>query len=276
MSATGDADAGGRKSIKAGKSTDTKLGADVGPVALGIGGPLLAGLAVAALGVNATLIIASLLFALGTMATGVLVSTYTQLWNDCPESKVTSRRSYALLVKSPITGLRAYLAIPSERAMAAICFVINFALLAFFLLFVPTIVHDKNLSPSAIGMLDGAFAVGTLFGSIFVVRRSVDRMGRTATMASGMLMCGFSIVVTALCPHGYATAALFLGGMGLIMLNINIMTVRALATPKTHIGSFCASAAPIFIRNGNSSQPPIPQAMPKLRLNSVGRVSSPP
>ena len=35
-------------------------------------------------------------------------------------------------------------------------------------------------------------------------------------------------------------------------------------------------AGPIFCRNGVSSQPPMPQAMPKLRLNSVGPVSRPP
>lgn len=208
-----------------------------------IGGPLLAGAAVGTLGVEMTLAIGCVLFALGALATTALLGTYTRLWNACPESSADSKKSYTRLLMSPITGLRRYVSIPSERAMAAICFAINFALPAFFLLLVPTIVQDRNLPPSAIGMLDAAFALGILFSSIFVVRRSTQRLGRTATMALGVLMCGLSIIATALCPYRYAMAALFFGGMGLIMLNINIMTVRALATPKTHIGSFCASAA---------------------------------
>ena len=208
-----------------------------------IGGPLLAGAAIGALGVNMTLAMGCLLFALGALVTTALLSTYTRLWQACPESKIESKKSYVQLLTAPITGLRRYVSIPSERAMAAICFAINFALPAFFLLLVPTIVQDRNLPPSVIGMLDASFALGILFSSIFVVRRSVKRLGRTATMALGVLLCGLSIVATALCPYRYAMAALFFGGMGLIMLNINIMTVRALATPKTHIGSFCASAA---------------------------------
>ena len=44
----------------------------------------------------------------------------------------------------------------------------------------------------------------------------------------------------------------------------------------TRSRNFCASCAPIFCRNWVNSQPPRPHAIPKLRMSSVGRRSSPP
>lgn len=53
----------------------------------------------------------------------------------------------------------------------------------------------------------------------------------------------------------------------------NVVVVSSAATRAL---SRCVASGPTFCMNGVSSHPPMLQAMPKLRTNSVGLGSSPP
>jgi len=221
-----------------------------------IGGPLLAGISVATLGITATLGLACTLITASALIAGFSIRTYDRLLHAHTSLEVAPIGSYLDIVKLPIKNLHGYLSVPSEREMAAVCFAINFLLPGFFSLLLPSLVQHENLSPIAVGIFDSAFGVGILVGSLFIVKRLVNMVGRVSTMTIGVMLCGTSIMITAAWPSLFSAIALCVGGVGLVMLNINIMTVRSIATPTSHIGGFSSAASfitALAIPLGNSA-----------------------
>ncbi len=101
----------------------------------------------------------------------------------------------------------------------------------------PFYVQRQTHRPAwVLGILDAAFAVGIFVGSGWLVKVANSWLRRDHTVALGFgLMALNMLTVLAFQSYEALIAAFFAGGLGLMLINVNTSTVRALATPASHL-----------------------------------------
>ena len=148
-------------------------------------------------------------------------------------------------------GFTALYRVKPEWNLSLLAFIVNFSLYPLFAVLFPVLINryfPQDLW--LIAVTEGAFAVGLLAGSLFLVKRANGRWGRPYVVFGGFLLVGLAMVGCGLFsqffharPGWFAAVTmplLFIAGTGLVMVTVNTSTVRMLATPdnyRNRIGS---------------------------------------
>lgn len=148
-------------------------------------------------------------------------------------------------------GFTALYRVKPEWNLSLLAFIVNFSLYPLFAVLFPVLINGYFPQDLwLIAVTEGAFAVGLLAGSLFLVRRANERWGRPGVVFGGFLLVGLAMVGCGLFSQffharpgwfaGVTVPLLFIAGIGLVMVTVNTSTVRMLATPdnyRNRIGS---------------------------------------
>ncbi|WP_328456169.1 MFS transporter [Amycolatopsis sp. NBC_00438] len=195
-------------------------------------GPPLAGLLVAA-GVLAAFVTPVALWAVAVAALLLVRGTYRV---ERPE-RTTVRADIA-------EGVRFLVRHKVLRTFSVMVGTFNFATGATFAVFVLYAVGPGSamgLSEPAFGLVMATNAAGGLAGS-FLAEPVEGRLGRIGTLWLSWLAGGLTIGVLAVTTDPYAVAAgFFLGGLGIVMSNVVMVSLRQRVTPDRLLGRLNSS-----------------------------------
>ncbi|MBD8731572.1 MFS transporter [Pseudomonas sp. CFBP 13710] len=148
-------------------------------------------------------------------------------------------------------GFTALYRVKPEWNLSLLAFIVNFSLYPLFAVLFPVLIN-RYFSQDLwlIAVTEGAFALGLLVGSLFLVKRANERCGRPYVVFGGFLLVGLAMLGCGLFSQffhvkpgwfaGVTVPLLFVAGIGLVMVTVNTSTVRMLATPdnyRNRIGS---------------------------------------
>ncbi|BEU27548.1 MFS transporter [Paraburkholderia sp. 22B1P] len=196
-------------------------------------GPLIASTLLSVVGEANTLLADFLSIVIGSLLVATVLRTPLQIGQPVTGVRTgasgTFLRSFARL--SMLRKVKAELYL----SMFAMC--ANFSLFPFFFVLMPFYVQRQTHRPAwVLGVLDAAFAVGIFVGSGWFVKAANSWLRRDHTVAFGFgLMAANMLTVLAFRSYPALFLAFFAGGLGLMLINVNTSTVRALATPSSHL-----------------------------------------
>lgn len=209
-------------------------------------GPLAAGILLGPLGVLGTLWLNSVAV---LVALALIVLVRAPAAGPNPGAR---QRSYlATWYTRTREGFTALYRVKPEWNLSLLAFIVNFSLYPLFAVLFPVLINGYFPQDLwLIAVTEGAFAVGLLAGSLFLVRRANERWGRPGVVFGGFLLVGLAMVGCGLFSQffharpgwfaGVTVPLLFIAGIGLVMVTVNTSTVRMLATPdnyRNRIGS---------------------------------------
>jgi MFS family permease len=201
----------------------------------GIGGPILAGLALAA---------GSIVGALGLYAALLLLAIACATRIPTNNGAATRRVDFAQWFQALRTGVAAKWNVPMERGWTLVNFVVWIFQGPAVGILIPIKVHALGLGGNWLGICMGALSLGVLMGSVFGSQLLVQHFGRYRVRLGLGFLEGICLAVV-----GYATspylvvAGLALTGFCNASMGLVGATHRALAIPQTHrVRMFAASS----------------------------------
>ncbi|MEG9883335.1 MAG: MFS transporter [Hyphomicrobiales bacterium] len=137
-----------------------------------------------------------------------------------------------------VNGFNLVFKIKTELCGSIISVVFNRVFNPFLILILPVLImgHYK-MTAFQVGLLQATFAAGVLLGGGFVVERVNALIGMRNAIALGGALIAVAILAYALTPTPFfALYGLyqFVAGMGLALFNVNVTTIRCLATPSPY------------------------------------------
>ena len=202
----------------------------------GIGGPLLAGLALGVGGVEGALGVYAMLLLLAIVcATRIPIQT---------TASSTRRVDFAQWWQALRGGMAAKWHVPMERGWTLVNFVVWIFQGPAVGILIPIKVHALGLTGNWLGICLGALSLGVLGGSMFGSQFLVDQFGRYRVRL-GLGFCeGMALTVVGFASSPYLmVAGLALTGFCNASMGLVGATHRALAIPQTHrVRIFAASS----------------------------------
>lgn len=163
-----------------------------------------------------------------------------------PEPEVGTPGSQQTIRRSIAEGLRSVFANPILRSGLCVSGLYNFAQAAFATIFLVYAVRDLGLSPFKLGLVIGAAAVGGIVGAI-LANRAAETFGRGHAMLGslgGAALCPLALLL----PRGSGLLSVmimivieFCFGLGVLVYNVNAVSLRQLVTPDRLLGRVSAS-----------------------------------
>lgn len=228
--------------------TDANSQLQISASAAQVSGPGLAGVLIAAVTAPMAILLDAASF---------LVSAFALASLRRPEPRPMEPSEHRSLLRDMAAGMRIVFSNPYLRAMALeaatfnMCNQITWAVLVLYM------TRELQISPSLMGIILSAASVGTLLGS-FAAGHVGRRFGTGPTIAGSMLLACGSPLLIPLAGGSHFTAvpllvlAFFLGGAGVVISNVHIVSLRQAITPQHLLGRMTAgyrftviSAAPI-------------------------------
>lgn len=151
-------------------------------------------------------------------------------------------------------GFKAIYQVKSEFHIALISSAINFTMFPFFSVTIPYwISTESKLSATYLGAFEFSFALGLIVSSLYINKFVRDRAGRLNNVLCGFILLGSSVMAIVLVGSIYISIALaFICGVAFIFINVNLTTLRSIATPRDYrtrmsaMASFLSSLANPF------------------------------
>jgi MFS family permease len=142
-------------------------------------------------------------------------------------------------------GVRAVVLTRSERKLAIVVALTNAGLFPFFAVVLPLwVVKGLGASAGTMAMIEIAFGIGILGGSVLLTGRLNNVLGRFIALVTGNGLLGAGIFMAAFCSNIYLLALCFaVSGAGFAVFNINASTLRAAATPPEFRSRMAAGVA---------------------------------
>lgn len=208
-------------------------------------GPILAGALIGPLGYEIVLALS---------AGVVIISAVLVLAMGRPTASRSRPTKTSTWLKETIAGFRAVRGVAPEWRLAITTMVVNFALYPVFAVIIPVVVVERFSEQSwVLSVVESAFAVGMILGSVAITRRISDWVGRRRTVIFGFSALGVGFISVGLsaglgggAPIIFAattSAFMVAAGVGLNMVVVNTGTIRVLATPSTHRNRMVASVS---------------------------------
>ncbi|VWB72127.1 MFS transporter [Burkholderia lata] len=203
-------------------------------------GPLLAGAMVSLFGAPGTLLAAAV-FA------GASCLIFVPLRGDNAH-RAEQRGAMPFLsswMRKTVAGIRTFYHVKVDFYFCVMTCMANFALPAFFLVALPyLIIHVLKLPASTLGILDGFFCAGMFVGGMRMVSWLNRRIGKQHAVSLSMLLLAAMIFSFTLTRQPVVMgSALFIGGMFMMTIFVNIGGLRAVATPKHYRARMFAIAS---------------------------------
>ncbi|UXY09464.1 hypothetical protein N7922_16490 [Kosakonia sp. ML.JS2a] len=201
-----------------------------------LSGPVLVASLIALFSAHVALYGATMLQGLSCLAFVVLAKS------PVPARPVLSKESWLRKTKA---GFSAIYHVKSERYIAFISSLMNFTLFPFFSVAVPFwMITQMQLSAYYLGAFECLFALGLLAGSLYLNEIFRARFGHFNTVLCGFVLLGASVIDIVIVSAIYASIALaFFSGLAFIFINVNLSTLRSIATPGHYRARMAAMAA---------------------------------
>lgn len=202
-----------------------------------VAGPSLAGLLIGILTAPVTLAADSISYFCS--AIGLIGVRRPEPPPELPEVRMPVRKSIA-------EGLRSVYGNPILRSLLGLSGTFNFVQAGFITVFVVYAVRDMGLSPLKLGIVVGAGSIGGIIGAAFAIRISKNLgLGPTMLFCLGGATLFPSVL---LIPHGAGlysvlimSFSFFCYGIGVLIYNVNTVTLRQVVTPDRLLGRMNAS-----------------------------------
>lgn len=196
-------------------------------------GPPIAGLLVSSVGEAKTLFADLVSIAIGSVLIAPVLRALSANGGDhltpCTAASPWWHRSLA--------GLHMLRRVKAELYLSVFAMGANFSLFPFFFVMMPYYVQRETQRPAwVLGALDAAFAVGVFVGSGWLVKAADGHLKRDHAVSLGFGLLALNMLTIFAFPSNVPLfSAFFVGGLGLMLINVNTSTVRALATPPSHL-----------------------------------------
>lgn len=203
-------------------------------------GPLLAGAMVSLFGAAGTL------FAAAAFAgASCLIFIPLRIDNESRTEQPDAMSFLSSWVRKTIAGIRTFYQVKVDFYFCVMTCVANFALPAFFLVALPyLVIQVLNFPASMLGIFDGMFCAGMFVGGMRVVMRLNRAVGkRHAVFLSMAVLAAMIFSFTLTHQPVVMGCALFIGGMFMMTIFVNIGGLRAVATPKRYRTRMFAAAS---------------------------------
>ena len=143
-----------------------------------------------------------------------------------------------------LDGLRAVWLTPVERKACLATALFNAGVFPFMALVVPVWAASiPGGSASLMAVMEVGLGAGLLCGSLFFLAQANKRFGKYKTVLIGIGLSGTALFSAAWVNHVIASVALvFLLGLGVALYNVNVMTLRSLASPPLFRARLLAGA----------------------------------
>ncbi|AOJ81985.1 hypothetical protein WS86_16100 [Burkholderia savannae] len=203
-------------------------------------GPLMAGAMVSVFGAAGTLL-ASAAFA----GTSCLIFVPLRIDDDNRAEQPGAMSFLSSWARKTAAGLRTFYQVKVDFYFCVMTCMANFALPAFFLVALPyLVIQVLNFPASMLGIFDGIFCAGMFVGGMRVVmwlNRAVGKQHAVFLSMAALAAMIFSFTVTR--QPVVMSGALFIGGMFMMTIFVNIGGLRAVATPKHYRTRMFATAS---------------------------------
>ena len=157
---------------------------------------------------------------------------------------VPARAEHASMRQELIEGVRYIVRDPRWRAIAEYVAIVNFFYSVAFSIFLVYAVRELDWSATLIGLVLALGNVGALAGALLASRVST-RVGIGRTLVLSGIVSGVPMLLIAAAPKGIAVplvvAALGLIGFGIILYNVNAISLMQALTPERMLGRMNAS-----------------------------------
>ena len=157
---------------------------------------------------------------------------------------VPARAEHASMRQELIEGVRYIVRDPRWRAIAEYVAIVNFFYSVAFSIFLVYSVRELDWSATLIGLVLALGNVGALAGALLASRVST-RVGIGRTLVLSGIVSGVPMLLIAAAPKGIAVplvvAALGLIGFGIILYNVNAISLMQALTPERMLGRMNAS-----------------------------------
>lgn len=201
-----------------------------------VGGPGLAGVLV-------NLLTAPVVILLDSVSYGISVFSLILIRKDEPESAGMAHRG---ILREIAGGLRTVLSNPYLRALVGEAATFNLSQQVVWAVLVLYMTRQLQIGASLMGFMFAASSAGSLLGSLMA-----DRVGRRfgvgpAIIGSMALACGSALLMPLAAGHLYVavailTLSMFLGGAGVIISNVHVVSLRQAIIPPQALGRLNAS-----------------------------------
>jgi MFS transporter, DHA3 family, macrolide efflux protein len=208
---------------------------------VGLGAPMLSAMILAAGGASMVIGAAAIACVLGLMTTlGVKILRIDAL--AAPRHWGEYLKTWHLRTAD---GMRAVVMTRSERTTAVVVALTNAGLFPFFMVALPLwVTTSLGASASTMAIIEVAFSVGILIGSVFLTTRLNIVLGRFKALVVGNGLLGGGILTSILFVNPASLALCFvISGAGFAVFNVNASTLRAAATPVAFRARMAAGVA---------------------------------
>ena len=160
------------------------------------------------------------------------------------KSKISEER---LSLKKYFMGFKILTKIKPEIQIAILSMIINFSVVPFLMIAIPGITKNCGFSSLYLGMLEILFGIGILIGSSQFCSLLNKKIGKYQTTLVGLICTSLMMTLPPLQNFTSLSlpAALLIGGIGLSLFNININTLRLIATPENYLSRLISIVATI-------------------------------
>lgn len=206
--------------------------------------PVTAAGLIAMLPASFTLLLAALiLFAAGGCSLRVTVRTLRSAQTDMLHTG---------WLQGTASAFRAFRGVRAELHLALICATVNMIMFPFFTVIMPfRIITELGLPVGWLGAFDASFGAGLIAGSFMLNRWTVRKLGRLYTVLAGFVVLGATVTAILVTGDGRMSVALaFLCGAAFVLINVNLNTVRVIASPPDYLNRLTAMAM-FFSRAAN-------------------------
>lgn len=202
-------------------------------------GPGLAGVLIAMNGTSSALVAGCVLIFLSALLISRVSSAHSANSSEDDSAKEPSLAWWA----ETYQGIKLVYGVKAEFFLAIVALTINLCLFPFFTILIPVLVKETlQLDAWYIGLLDGAFSVGILVGSAYYVDYMKTKIGKMHSAALGIVLLAAAMLACATISNLYLVAPImFVGGIGLMLFNINVSVPRLIATPERFKNRMVAS-----------------------------------
>ena len=199
-----------------------------------LGGPGIGGLLVSAV----TAPYAVLTDAVSFAWSGLLIARIRRI------EEVRAPAEHPSMRRELVEGVRYIVSDPRWRAIAIYVAVVNFFYSVAFSIFLVYAVRELDWSAVLIGAVFALGNIGALAGAL-LARRFSDRVGIGHTLVISALASGLPVLLIPLAPQDFAVpfvlASNILVGFGIILYNVNAISLMQALTPERMLGRMNAS-----------------------------------
>lgn len=209
--------------------------------------PAIAGFMIYLIGYQYTFLFSSFIFVLSSLLFFTL--KFPQM-----SKKIFSSRIIFLQL-SNLSSIKCILIVPLERFNMIVSMILNFIYLPFLMIYVPLFVTQNTLQEWKLGVLESSFGLGLIFGSLLLRQNYYDKYKLTLGSLT-LIFFSFSFFLVNSNNYYIMLLSLFIGGVGLVLYNITISSIRYTGIPENFrsrffgaVGFLCTVTIPLGFKS---------------------------